>query len=98
MFAVLMEFEEPAADTEAGIEHVNEEVVPALVGTPGLIGLWLVDREAGRRVTVMVWDSDEHYQAGMAEVQRRRAADPDRHRPPPTSVKRLEVYASVVNP
>jgi heme-degrading monooxygenase HmoA len=98
MFAMLMEFDEPASDTEAGIEHVNDEVVPALKGASGLVGLWLVDREAGGRITVMVWDTEEHYQAGMAEVQARRAANPERHRPSPTSVRRLDVYASVVNP
>jgi heme-degrading monooxygenase HmoA len=97
VFAVLLTFEEEAADTEAGIAHVLDEVVPALDGTPGLLGLWLVDRDKHRRITVMAWDTEEHYQAGMAAVQARRAADPDRHRPAPSTVERLDLYASIVN-
>src|SRR5262245_13144706 len=97
MFAVVMTFDETAEDTASGVAHVSDEVVPALQGAPGLVGLWLVDRERSRRLTVMAWDTEEHYQAGMAEVQARRAADPDRHRPAPATVERYEIYGSVVN-
>jgi len=96
MFAMVLNFDgESDADLTAGVEHVNDEVIPALKSAPGLQGWWLVDRENGRRVTLMVWDTEEDYQAGMAEVQKARAKDPDRHRPAPTAVGRFEVYAAI---
>lgn len=96
MFAVVMSFDgESAEDLSAGIDHVNDEVIPALATAQGLNGWWFVDREAGRRVTVMVWDSEDHYRAGMAAVQEARANDPERRRPAPTSVGRFEVYGSL---
>lgn len=85
---------ETPAELEAGISHVQDEVIPALAGAPGLQGSWLVDREGGRRLSVMVWDTDEHYQAGMAAVGAARAKDPDRLRPAPSSVTRWEVYGT----
>jgi heme-degrading monooxygenase HmoA len=96
MFAMLITFDDGAPEsTEAGIEHVRDEVIPALEESEGLTGFWLVDRETNRRTTLMVWDSDEHYEKGMAAVAARRAADPDRHRPAPSSVGRYELYGSV---
>jgi heme-degrading monooxygenase HmoA len=92
----MLSFDGESAETlAAGVEHVNDEVIPALTNADGLHGWWLVDRDAGRRLTVMVWDSEDQYQAGMARVQEERAKNPDRHRPAPTSVQRFEVYGSI---
>ena len=43
----------------------------------------------------MIWDTQEHCDAGMARVMEERAKDPGRHRPAPSSVSRFEVYESV---
>jgi len=94
VFAVVMTFDENPEDRKAGIDHVKDEVLPALADAQGLQGWWLVDPEAGRRITVMVWESEADYEAGMKAVQEARAKDPDRHRPPPTSVGRYEIYGS----
>ena len=95
MFATVISSRASPAGAGSGISHVCEEVVPALSGAGGLDGWWLVDPEAGRRLTVMVWETQEQYDAGMAKVQAARAEDPDRQRPAPTSVGRYEVYGSV---
>lgn len=96
MFAVVMFFDgESEEDLAAGIEHVEEEVIPALADAEGLHGWWLVDREAGRRLSVLVCDTQEQYDAGIARIQEARAKDPDRRRPAPSSVARFEVYGSV---
>jgi heme-degrading monooxygenase HmoA len=96
VFAVVMTFDnESAEDLRAGIDHVKDEVLPALEQADGVQGWWLVDRDAGRRITLMVWDSQEQFDAGMARIQEARAKDPDRRRPGPSSVARLEVYGSV---
>jgi hypothetical protein len=96
MFGMVMTFDgESPDDLDAGIEHVNDEVLPALREASGLHGWWFVDRDSGRRITVMVWDSEEQYEAGMARVGEARAKHPDRHRPAPTTVGRFEVYGSV---
>src|SRR5205807_291187 len=95
MFAQVMTFEETPDQLEAGIEHVLEEVIPPLRSVEGLQGCWLVDRERGQRITVMVWADEAAAQAGMQKIQAERAKNPDRQRPTPTSIERYDVYGIV---
>jgi heme-degrading monooxygenase HmoA len=80
---------------EAGIRHVQEEVIPPVKDFSGLQGFWLVDRESGQRLSVMVWANEAASQAGMKAIMEERAKNPDRERPTPTSVQRFEVYGVV---
>ena len=97
MHAIVSRFENGPADLEDGISHVLDEVVPAAVATEGARGIWLVDRETGERLSIMVFDSDETASALFAAIGERRAADPGRNRPAPISSSRYEIYANALD-
>jgi heme-degrading monooxygenase HmoA len=62
---------------DAGIAHVRDDVIPALEGFEGYIGLsLLVDRSSGHCITTSAWETDEALRASTSAVQeiRRRAA------------------------
>jgi hypothetical protein len=95
MYAQIVRFEDGPQDLDDGISHVREEVVPAAEATAGATGLWLVDRETGERLSVMVFEDESVVEEVFARVAERRAADPGRNRPSPVGSKRYEVYAAV---
>jgi hypothetical protein len=93
MYAQVVTFKDSPSDLEDGISHVRDEVVPAAAATDGAQGLWLVDRETGERMSVMVFTDEAAAEAMFAKIGECRAADPERNRPKPTGARRYEVYA-----
>ena len=94
MYAQIVTFQETPEQVDAGIAHVLDDVIPALEHAAGLTGVWLADRATGKRLSILVWESEAAASAAMAEVQKRLTAS--KHaRPTPASVERLDVYAMV---
>jgi hypothetical protein len=81
VYGQVISFEDDTRDMEDGIAHVRDEVVPAAQATAGVRGVWLVDRETGTRVSVVLFDDESCAEAFFAAVGVRVAAAPDRFRP-----------------
>ena len=92
MYVQVITFDETPDAVEHGIGHVLEDVVPAIEESDGVTGLWVVDRERGKRLSIMVCDSEEAAKAAWARVAERVAEHPG-ERPKPSSVERFEIYA-----
>jgi hypothetical protein len=96
VYAQVITFENTPDDLLDGISHVRDEVVPAAQATPGVRGVWLVDRETGTRLSVMLFDDESCAEAVFAAIGELRTADPDRNRPKPVGSRRYEVYGSAL--
>jgi heme-degrading monooxygenase HmoA len=94
-------FEESGEQLEEGMRHVREEVVPSIRGATGVrAAYWLVDRGAGQRLSVTVWDDADAAAAAMPGVMasikrvREEAGRTEPQRSPDRS-ERFEVFAEV---
>jgi antibiotic biosynthesis monooxygenase len=55
---------------DAGLRHVRDDVLPALTGTDGCIGMSaLVDRESGRCIVTTAWRSEQAMLASAKQVR-----------------------------
>lgn len=78
MYARSTTVEAQPESIDAGIAYVCDEVMPALEGTDGCIGLsLLVDRESGRCIVTSAWQSEEAMRASEEQIApiRDRAAE-----------------------
>ena len=63
---------------DEGIRNIRDEVMPAVTGMPGCMGLsMLCDRDSGRCIVTTSWDSEESMSASREAVRamRERASD-----------------------
>jgi len=100
MIVTIATLEESGAQLEEGIRHVREEVVPSIRGATGVHpAYWLVDRGAGKRLSVTIWDDPDAAAAMpgvMASIKRlREEAGRTKPQRSPNRSERFEVFAKI---
>jgi hypothetical protein len=99
MIVTIATFEESGDQLEEGMRHVREEVVRSIRGAAGVrAAYWLVDRGAGKRLSVTIWDDANAADSAMPRVMssikrlREEAGRMEPQRSPDRS-ERFEVFA-----
>jgi len=78
MYARATTIQAQPSSIDDGIAHVRDEVMPALMGVEGCVGLsLLIDRASGRCIATSAWESAEamHTSAEQVRPMRDRAAE-----------------------
>ena len=78
MYARSTTIQAQPSSIDAGIAHIRDEVMPALQGMPGCVGVsLLVDRQSGRCIATSAWETEEAMLASREHVTpiRDRAAE-----------------------
>ncbi|GAA4470735.1 antibiotic biosynthesis monooxygenase [Rhodococcus olei] len=70
MYARTTTIQAQPSSVDAGIVHLRDEVMPALLAVEGCVGLSLMaDRHSGRCMATTAWESEEAMRAGGASVE-----------------------------
>jgi heme-degrading monooxygenase HmoA len=94
MHARITRLQAPAGNLEDGIALVNAEVIPAVKGLEGFAGAYFLgDRETGRLLSVVLWDSEEHMRKSEEAAERIRGDAASKTQGMIESVERYEVVA-----
>ena len=94
MHARVTWLEAPASSFEDGIAMTNDQVIPTLKGIEGFAGAYFLgDRESGKLMSVVLWDTEEHMRASEEMADRIRGDAAEATRGTIQSVERFEVVA-----
>jgi heme-degrading monooxygenase HmoA len=94
MHARVTRLEAPTSTFEDGLAVTNDRVIPALKGIEGFAGAYFLgDRESGKLMSVVLWDSEEHMRASEEMADRIRGDAAGATEGTIQSVERFEVIA-----
>jgi heme-degrading monooxygenase HmoA len=94
MHARVTRLDAPAGSYEDGIAMTNDQVIPSLKGIEGFVGAYFLgDRETGKLMSVVLWDSAEHMRASEEMADRIRGDAATAAQGTIQSVERFEVVA-----
>ncbi|HET9722588.1 MAG TPA: hypothetical protein VFR44_01955 [Actinomycetota bacterium] len=96
MFARATRIKSPSGQLEARMHLTREELIPAASRLDGFEGgVWLVDREAGRFLSVTFWQSEEQLRESEEAIGRLRELAMIEVGGTVESVERYEVVARI---
>jgi hypothetical protein len=69
MHAVVVEVDVGGVERDVGLKNVREQIVPRVKQAPGFqSGWWLAPDQAGKGMSVVLFDSEEHARAAAEMV------------------------------
>ena len=95
MFASVSTFQGPPDQIDQGVRYTQENIMPALQEVKGFEGVYLlIDRQSGKVLTIMLWESEEAMRASEEEANQLRSEHRGEWRQEVGDVERYEVAIS----